>query len=135
MAVRRSARSHRLHGWFGAAVFGSPGAGASSAEFGPARLRPFPAGEGRALLAFHRSGGPDPTARARPVDRGAAVSRELDVIIVGAGPVGCVMAALLLARRVVSPGRVAVIAERMHTLPAAGAASAPPAAGATSAWI
>jgi 2-octaprenylphenol hydroxylase len=63
------------------------------------------------------------------------VSRELDVIIVGAGPVGCVMAALLLARRVVSPGRVAVIAERMHTLPAAGAASAPPAAGATSAWI
>jgi 2-octaprenylphenol hydroxylase len=41
------------------------------------------------------------------------VSREFDVVIVGAGPVGSVMAGLLLARKLVSPGRVAVLAERI----------------------
>ncbi len=41
------------------------------------------------------------------------MSREFDVVIVGAGPVGSVMAGLLLERNLVSPGRVAVLAERI----------------------
>jgi 2-octaprenylphenol hydroxylase len=55
------------------------------------------------------------------------VIREFDVVIVGAGPVGSVMAGLLLARRLASPGRVALLAERI-------APPAPLAAPAGSAW-
>ena len=49
------------------------------------------------------------------------MSREFDVVIVGAGPVGSVMAGLLLARNLVSPGRVAVLAERMFPPSSKGA--------------
>ncbi len=41
------------------------------------------------------------------------MSREFDMVVVGAGPVGCVMAALALARNLAAPGRVAVVAERI----------------------
>jgi 2-polyprenylphenol 6-hydroxylase len=40
-------------------------------------------------------------------------SRDFDVIIVGAGVVGTVMAALLVARKLCAPGRVAIIADRI----------------------
>jgi 2-octaprenylphenol hydroxylase len=41
------------------------------------------------------------------------MSREFDVVIIGAGPVGSVMASLLIARNLAAPGRVAVVAERI----------------------
>lgn len=41
------------------------------------------------------------------------MSRDFDVVVVGAGPVGCVMAALLIARNLAAAGRVAVVAERI----------------------
>ena len=40
------------------------------------------------------------------------MSRDFDVVIVGAGAVGSVMAALLVARRQASPGRVAIVDDR-----------------------
>jgi 2-polyprenylphenol 6-hydroxylase len=39
-------------------------------------------------------------------------ARDFDVVIVGAGVIGAVMASLLLARKLSSPGRVAIIADR-----------------------
>ena len=48
------------------------------------------------------------------------MSRDFDVVIVGAGVVGSVMASLLLARKQSSPGRVAIVADRIAA--AAGAA-------------
>lgn len=45
--------------------------------------------------------------------------RDFDVVIVGAGVVGATMAALLAARRLTKPGRVALLAERF--MPAVGA--------------
>jgi ubiquinone biosynthesis UbiH/UbiF/VisC/COQ6 family hydroxylase len=47
--------------------------------------------------------------------------RDFDVVIVGAGVIGAVMASLLVARKLCAPGRVAVIADRPATAPAAGA--------------
>ncbi len=41
------------------------------------------------------------------------MSRDFDAIIVGAGVVGSVMASLLLARKQSSPGRVAIVADRI----------------------
>ncbi|HMK85245.1 MAG TPA: FAD-dependent monooxygenase [Steroidobacteraceae bacterium] len=41
------------------------------------------------------------------------MSRDLDVVIVGAGTIGAVMATVLLVRRQVRPGRVAIVAERI----------------------
>ena len=58
------------------------------------------------------------------------MSREFDVVIVGAGPVGSAMAGLLIARNLVSPGRVAVLAERMSPPGSKGAA----ATGAEAPW-
>jgi 2-octaprenylphenol hydroxylase len=52
------------------------------------------------------------------------VSREFDVIITGAGPVGSVMAGLLLERNLVRPGRVAVLAERISPPSSKGTAGA-----------
>ena len=52
------------------------------------------------------------------------MSREFDVVIVGAGPVGSVMAGLLLERKIVRPGRVALLAERLHPPNSTGAAGA-----------
>jgi 2-octaprenylphenol hydroxylase len=40
------------------------------------------------------------------------LSRDFDVVIVGAGVVGCVAASLLVARRVAAPERIALLAER-----------------------
>jgi 2-polyprenylphenol 6-hydroxylase len=48
-------------------------------------------------------------------------SRDFDVIIVGAGVVGTVMAALLVARKLCAPGRVAIIADRFAAEAPAGA--------------
>jgi 2-polyprenylphenol 6-hydroxylase len=47
----------------------------------------------------------------------AADSRDFDVVIVGAGVVGAVMASLLAARKLIAPGRVAIIADRLTTAP------------------
>jgi 2-polyprenylphenol 6-hydroxylase len=41
------------------------------------------------------------------------VSRDFDVLVIGAGVIGATMAALLGARRLVGPGRVALLAERL----------------------
>jgi 2-octaprenylphenol hydroxylase len=41
------------------------------------------------------------------------MNRDLDVIIVGAGVIGSVMAALLAARRLSAPGRIVVVADRL----------------------
>jgi 2-octaprenylphenol hydroxylase len=49
------------------------------------------------------------------------VSRDFDVLIVGAGVVGAAMGALLLARKVCAPGRVGIIADRLPPEPAADA--------------
>lgn len=50
------------------------------------------------------------------------MSREFDVIIVGAGALGAAMAAVLLARKQVSPERIALVADRIEApIPAAGA--------------
>jgi len=48
------------------------------------------------------------------------VSREFDVVIVGAGVIGSAMASLLLARKLSSPGRVAIVADRPAPGTAAG---------------
>ena len=48
-------------------------------------------------------------------------SGDFDVVVVGAGVIGAVMASLLVARRLIAPGRVAVIADRFSTAPAADA--------------
>jgi 2-octaprenylphenol hydroxylase len=44
-------------------------------------------------------------------------SPEFDVIIVGAGVIGAVMATLLLARKLSSPGRVALVADQFASAP------------------
>jgi 2-polyprenylphenol 6-hydroxylase len=41
---------------------------------------------------------------------------EFDVVIVGAGVVGSVMASLLVARRLTAPGRVAIVADRFSSV-------------------
>ncbi len=51
------------------------------------------------------------------------MSREFDVLIVGAGVVGSVMAGALLARKQSAPGRVAIVADRLA--PAGEAAPVP----------
>jgi 2-octaprenylphenol hydroxylase len=48
-------------------------------------------------------------------------SRDFDVVIVGAGVIGAVMASLLAVRKLTAPGRVAIIADRFATAPAAAA--------------
>ncbi len=48
-------------------------------------------------------------------------SPEFDVIIVGAGVTGTVMASLLLARKLSTPGRVAVVADHFAAAPHSGA--------------
>ena len=47
------------------------------------------------------------------------MSRDFDVAVIGAGVIGATMAALLGARRLVGPGRVALIADRLSMEPAA----------------
>jgi 2-polyprenylphenol 6-hydroxylase len=44
-------------------------------------------------------------------------SKDFDVIVVGAGVIGTVMASLLLARKLAAPGRVAVVADRFAEAP------------------
>ncbi len=51
----------------------------------------------------------------------AAPARDFDVIIVGAGVIGAVMASLLVARKLSAPGRVAIIADRFAAPAAAHA--------------
>lgn len=41
------------------------------------------------------------------------MSRDFDVLIVGAGVIGTVMASLLLTRKLADPGRVAIVADRL----------------------
>jgi 2-octaprenylphenol hydroxylase len=48
----------------------------------------------------------------------ATGSREFDVLIVGAGIIGSAMASLLVAHKLVAPGRVALVAERFTPPPA-----------------
>jgi 2-polyprenylphenol 6-hydroxylase len=56
------------------------------------------------------------------------MSRDFDAVIVGAGVVGSVMASLLLARKQSSPGRVAIVADRLA--PGSGTSTANSAAAA-----
>jgi ubiquinone biosynthesis UbiH/UbiF/VisC/COQ6 family hydroxylase len=49
------------------------------------------------------------------------VSRDFDVLIVGAGVVGSAMGALLLTRKICAPGRVGVITDRLPPDPASDA--------------
>ena len=44
-------------------------------------------------------------------------SSDFDVIIVGAGVIGAVMAGLLLARKLSAAGRVAIVADRFAAAP------------------
>ncbi len=67
----------------------------------------------------------------------AAGSREFDVIIVGAGIIGAVMASVLLKRGISAPGRVALVAERFGEAPATdaeGPAVGRPAVGRPADW-
>jgi 2-polyprenylphenol 6-hydroxylase len=48
-------------------------------------------------------------------------SRDFDVVIVGAGVIGAVMASLLVARKLSAPGRVAIIADRFASAASADA--------------
>jgi 2-polyprenylphenol 6-hydroxylase len=48
-------------------------------------------------------------------------SRDFDVVIVGGGVIGAAMASLLVVRKLVAPGRVAIIADRFSAMPPAGA--------------
>ena len=48
-------------------------------------------------------------------------SGDFDVVIVGAGVIGTVMASLLVVRKLSAPGRVAIIADRFAAAPAADA--------------
>jgi len=59
------------------------------------------------------------------------MSREFDVVIVGAGIIGAAMAGLLLARKLAESGRVAIIAERLT--PGGGTAAGAAAAAGTEA--
>jgi 2-octaprenylphenol hydroxylase len=51
------------------------------------------------------------------------MSREFDVLVVGAGVVGAVTASLLVARRICPAARVALVADRLPPAPAAGSAT------------
>jgi 2-octaprenylphenol hydroxylase len=51
----------------------------------------------------------------------ASSSRDFDVVIVGGGVIGAAMASLMVARKLSTPGRVAVIADRFSTIPPADA--------------
>jgi 2-octaprenylphenol hydroxylase len=62
-----------------------------------------------------------------------AGSRDLDVIIVGAGVIGAAMASLLVARKLSAPGRVAIVADRFGA--AGGVAATAGATGATGAAV
>lgn len=48
------------------------------------------------------------------------MSREFDILVVGAGIVGTVAASLLVAHRISAPPRIAVLADRLPPVPAAG---------------
>jgi len=50
----------------------------------------------------------------------ASGNRDFDVVIVGAGVVGAVMASLLVARKLIAPGRAAIIADRFAATPPEG---------------
>jgi 2-polyprenylphenol 6-hydroxylase len=60
------------------------------------------------------------------------MSRDFDVVIVGAGVIGTAMAALLLARKQTSAGRVAIVAERVGA--AAGGTVGGAGTGAAADW-
>ena len=49
------------------------------------------------------------------------MSRDFDIVVVGAGVVGAVAATLLVTRRIVAPGRIAIVADRQPAAQAAGA--------------
>ena len=51
----------------------------------------------------------------------APSGRDFDVVIVGAGVIGAVMAGLLVARKLSAAGRVAIVADRVGLAPAADA--------------
>ena len=105
-------------------MFASPlGVVQAAAQVGTAGLRFVAAGKGRVVAPEHRSrrrhAHPEAGARRRAA-MSASGSRDFDVVIVGAGVIGAVMARLLVARKLVAPGRVAMIADRFAAAPAAG---------------
>jgi 2-octaprenylphenol hydroxylase len=49
------------------------------------------------------------------------MSRDVDIVVVGAGVIGAVAATLLVERRIVAPGRIAIVTERQPAAAPAGA--------------
>ena len=76
-------RGHRIHRWPGAVVLRALGAGAAFAQSRAAGLRPVAAGKSRAVVAVDGGRGPDSQAGARCAARGAPMSREFDMVVVG----------------------------------------------------
>ncbi len=100
-------------------LFSNPLSSVSAvAQLGTARVRSAASRKIRAVAPQHRRRRPCSQTRPR---RGADVNRgrspEFDVIIVGAGVIGTVMASLLLARKLSTPGRVAVVADQFAAAP------------------
>ena len=95
----RSSRSPM--GWCGSSPIRS-GPVQAAAQSRASGIRPAAAREGGAVGALHRRGRAHSQARARRAARtfptgrrGAAMSRDFDVVVVGAGVIGAAMAALL----------------------------------------
>src|SRR5450432_1287805 len=117
MARRGPARDHRVYRRAGARVRKSPGGSAAPAQPRAADFRSAAAGQGGALLLEHRCIGAHSEARPRRGPGAALMKRDFDIVVVGAGAIGTVAAALLIDCHVTGAGRIAVVADR---LPAPG---------------
>src|SRR6202021_4000713 len=117
MARRRSRRRPPPHRWAWADFRQSAAHGAGAAQCRAAGLRSAAAGQGRPVAPEHRCRGrcrrtDAETGARRSAAMSAAGGRDFDVVIVGAGVIGTVMAGLLWARKLSAAGRVAILADR-----------------------
>ena len=109
------ARGDCLHRWAGARLCEPLGTAAETAQPRTSGLRSVATCEGSPVGAVHRRRRAHPQAGARRADPRRLMSRDFDVVVVGAGVIGATMAALLGARGLVGSGRVALIADRLPT--------------------